>query len=111
MNKNQIFELFNQWGFNITDESSYIELFSVVVIIFSVIALWCSIDILVYWIIIKILENKILLEKVSAYPFLLKVINYSKKIRWWFILINALILIYCLIAMIYFSFQILIHLK
>ena len=78
MNKYQIFELFNQWGFHNSDNSSPIELFAVMVIIFSNIALWCYIDILILGGIIYILNNKLLLEKASKYKLLLKIINFNK---------------------------------
>lgn len=111
MNKYQIFDLINQFGFHINDESSYLELFAVMTIIFSSIGLWCTIDIIVYFIVIHILNHKRLLEKASNYPLLLFIINSSKKIRWVFIWINGMILIYCLLAMIFFSIQILIIMK
>ena len=80
---NYLKELLLSWGINlnIDDTSSPLVLFALSVLLLSLVAMWCFITIVLYLVFLYLMENKLLLEKVSKYSIIVKFISLYKKTR------------------------------
>jgi len=97
MNNSKIFFDFLNWlGISLSDSSSPILILGYVFLVLSVISLICAVNILIYLIAIKIIEHPKVLDKLSNWIFLSKFIKLYTNIRWWYIILDVLLLIYCL---------------
>jgi len=67
-------------------------------LVLSVICLICAVNILIYLIVNKIIEHPKVLEKLSNWIIITKFIKFynKNKIRWWYIILDVLLLIYSL---------------
>lgn len=100
-NKNQIYLEFLNWiGISISDSSPPILILAYVFIVLAVISILCSINILIYLLINKIVEHPKILEKLSKWSILIKLLNFYKNIRLFYVIFDILLLIYCLINII-----------
>jgi len=97
-NMNKLIEFLQSLGIqiNINPEIKPIVLFSIVILVLTLIALLCSINIFIYAIIIYISENEKILNFIKKYKLLFKIFNYYKKTRLVFIIIEFLFLIFIL---------------
>ena len=66
---------------NVDDSTSPVVLFALSVLILSVVSMWCFITIVLYLGFLYLMENKLLLEKVSKYSIIVKFISLYKKTR------------------------------
>jgi len=75
------FDLFNYIGINIKPDSPPLLLFACSIFMLAVLCLISFITIILYIVVIYISEHKILLNKISDKPILLKFVNYYRNIR------------------------------
>ena len=65
-------------------------------LVLSVICLICAVNILIYLIVKKVIEHTKVLDKLSKWIIITKIIKIYNNIRWWYIILDVLFLIYCL---------------
>jgi hypothetical protein len=78
---------------NINPETSPFVLFCIVILVLTLIALFCCINIFLYSIVLYITENKDILNYINKYKIILKIINFYKKTRLIYILLEFMFLI------------------
>ena len=78
--------LINTFDITLPEGSEKLVQYSFGVLILSLITLICFIQILFYFIVINLSNNKILLDKLSQYPILLKIFNLYKQTRFAYLL-------------------------
>ena len=108
---NSIVEWFQSYfGFSLNPSAytSPVFLLSCSILIFSLVALFCFVNIILYFAVLYILENKSLLEKVSQYKLLVKIINFYKNIRLFYLLVEILLFIFCFSAIISYCIRVII---
>ena len=90
----QIIQFLNSYGLHITinQDTQPIVLFCIVILTLSLISIISCLNIVIYYIIINISDNKKVLDFLSKHPILLKVFNYYKNIRTFYIIIDFLFL-------------------
>lgn len=76
---------------NISESSSPILLFACSILVLSIIALFCFINILLYFTILHITDNKLLLDKLSRYIILVKIINLYRQTRIAYLLFEVIL--------------------
>ena len=81
---------------NISEASHPFVLFAFSILILCVVCLLCVLTISGFLLGLYVTTNEKLVAKVSKYPLLLKVFNFYKKTRVFYLIIEILILIYCL---------------
>ena len=88
--------LLNWLGISLVENAtdSPVFLLSACVLIFSIIALLCAINIIFYFTVLYLVENKTLLEKISKYKIILKLVNFYKKITMFYLIIDILTFIF-----------------
>lgn len=82
----QFIEFLHSLGFNVSESSSPILLFAFLVCILSIISLLSFINILIYFGILYLSDNKVLLGKLSKWPYLLKIMFIYKQTRLGFLI-------------------------
>ena len=103
--------LLNWLGISLVENAtdSPVFLLSACVLIFSIIALLCAINIIFYFIVLYFIENKNLLEKISKYKILLKLIKFYKKTTMFYLAVEILIFIYCFGCIIWYTANVVYH--
>lgn len=98
-----IIKFFKSFGLNVTDSTDPLLLLLCVIVLLSTIALFCVLNIIVYYGILYIFENnQILVSLTKRLPALsLRILNFYKNIRLVYILYDLLILLVCLISIIW----------
>jgi len=83
MNLSILVEFLNSLGFNLSvnEESSPIILFSLSILVLSLIALFCILNIMLYLCILYVSDNKVLVDKLSQYSLGLSLLNLYKQTR------------------------------
>lgn len=105
-----LFEFLNLLGISADENSNPLVLLFCVILFFASLALLSVINISIYLLSIYILGNKDLLSKVENYPFLIKTINFYKKTRIIFIILELGLLLFSLFSIISFSYRIILKL-
>ena len=107
MNLEILQNFFKLLGLNVelNDSTSPLLLFACVVFVLSFIALLCFINILFYFTVFYITEHKIFLDKISKYTFLLKIVNWYKKMRLAYVIFDILLFLVNMIGLLWFSFK------
>ena len=100
----QVFELLNFLGFSVSPESSPLILFICSILVLSIVSLLCIINIIIYYIIIQVFENKDRLEWLSSkLPwYIMYIINIYRKTRISYIIVETFFLLFCNCSIIYF---------
>jgi len=102
MNLNVLLEFLNSLGLNlslnINEESSPIILFALSILVLSLISLLCILNIILYLCIFYVSDNKVLLDKVSQYSWILFLFNLYKKTRLFYIVFEFILLLVCIIS-------------
>jgi hypothetical protein len=99
--------ILNHLGFPITESTNPLVLFLGWILLYTIFALLCVINILIYVGVIYLLEDKNRLDKIKKYlpsfisPYFDRFINYIKTVRIIAICIEVLILLFILITNIY----------
>jgi hypothetical protein len=78
---------------NINLETSPIVQFCIVILVLTIIALICCINIFLYCIVLYISENKNILNYINKYKIILKIFNFYKKTRLLYIVLEFIFLI------------------
>ena len=87
---------------NVTDSESVITQFSYGILLLSLVALLCFVNVLLY-VTIQYLIQVVHLE--LKYPRLIRVINYYKKVNLLYIVVEAFMCLVCLLTLIFFSLK------
>lgn len=85
----------------IDESSSPIVLFALCILVLSVVSLLCFINILLYFMILYITEHKILLDKLPTNVLFIKILNFYKQTRIFFIFVAVTLLVFSLCSIIY----------
>nr|YP_009344405.1 hypothetical protein [Pleurotus eryngii]APT42220.1 hypothetical protein [Pleurotus eryngii] len=85
------------------ESSSPVVLFSLSFLIFSLVAMWCFITIVLYLGFLYLMENKVLLEKASKYTIIVKILNVYKKTRLFYLVIEIALFLFSLGSIILLS--------
>ena len=95
-------------GINITinDSTSPIVLFACVILVLSIIALLCFINIVIYFTVLYLTEHKIFIDKISEYKYILKIINIYRKTRLPYLLFEIILYLICSCSIIWFCIRI-----
>jgi len=103
MNLNVLLDYLNLLGLNlsINEESSPIVLFSLSILILSLVSLFCILNIVLYLCILYVSDNKVLLDKISKYYLILYLFNLYKKSRLVYLVIEFILLLVCIISIIW----------
>ena len=103
-NLNYIIKFVQYFGLatNVTAESSHIVLFMLVLLFFSLMAMLCIINICIYLLILYFSNNTYVLNIVSKHKYLLKIFNFYRKTRVYYIVIEFAFLIVNVSCIIYF---------
>lgn len=83
-------------GTHVSESSSPLLLFACSILLLSIVALLSFIYILIYLGVLYIVNTKTVLDKLSKYAFLLKIINVFNKTRLIYIFIDVIFFIYSL---------------
>ena len=78
---------------NINPETSPIVLFCIVILVLTLIALYCCINIFLYCIVLYISENNNILNYIYKYNILLIIFNFYKKTRLLYMVLEFIFLI------------------
>lgn len=73
---------------NINENTSPFLILLCCILVLNIIGLLCFINFLLYFVVIYITEHKILLDKISDKPYLLKVLNIYKKMRFSYLIFD-----------------------
>lgn len=85
---NDLMNIFKVFGIPVTEESSAFLQFISVILLLNSLALICLINIVLYFLVLLITENKNFLNKFTNWPVFLKIINIYRKTRIGFLVIE-----------------------
>lgn len=98
----------NSLGFNITltENPSPLLLFALCILVFSLISLFCIINIIMYLLVVYVSDNKKVLEIVSKHAWVLKIFNLYKQTRIVYLVGEFIFLIFVVCSMIWLCYRI-----
>lgn len=85
----------------ISESNQAIFLFALSILLISSVCMLCAIQIIIYLLVLYVLEHKSVLDKLSKYPLLLKIINLYRKTRIYYIVFEIIFFFTTLSMIIY----------
>lgn len=85
----------------ISESNQNIFLLALSILILSSICMLCGIQVIIYLLVLYVLEHKVVLDKLSKYPILLKIINLYRKTRLYYLLFEIIFFFTTLSMIIY----------
>jgi hypothetical protein len=110
MNFQAIINYFKSFGLNVSESTDPLLLLLCILVILSVIALLCVLNILLYGVIVYMFADKARLERFTKNlpPFLMYILNIYKKTRLVYIFYEVLLLLVCLLSIIWLGGRVII---
>ena len=107
------FDFINSFGFNINLGSSPLVLFLSSILVLSIVSLLCILNIIIYFIILKVFESQSNIDWITARvpSYVMYLINIYRKTRIYYIIVEVLFLLFCNGSIIYLCSIFLIGLK
>ncbi|BCG68828.1 hypothetical protein (mitochondrion) [Collybia sordida] len=104
-----VMEFLNNLGIhvNISESSDPIVLFSCSVLVLSIIALFSFMQIYLYILILYISDNKYVIDRISKYSILVKIMDLYKKTRIGYIFFELCLFLVCMCSIIWLCIRIL----
>lgn len=86
-------DFLNLFGFNVnlSESTSPIIMFLCCIVVLNIVGLLCFVNALLYFTVIYIIDHKIFIDKISNKPYLLKIVNLYRKMRFSFLLFDILL--------------------
>lgn len=105
MTMQDLFDYFKSLGIHVNESSNPFLLLLFSILILSCIALLCVLNISLYAGILYMFEDKDRIDRLSKVlpSFIMKLINIYKQTRIYYLIIEVLLLLYCLISIIWYS--------
>jgi hypothetical protein len=102
---NNFINLLNSLGIHVSVESSPILLFLYLIVFFTIFGLLSIINIGIYVGVLYLSNNKLLLDKISEWSLLLRLLNIYKKTRIYFIISELFLFLFCQFSIIWFCLK------
>lgn len=101
-------EFLHSLGVNITIDgnSSPVVLFACVILVLSVIALLCFINIVLYFAVLYITEHKVFIDKINKYKYIEKLVLVYKKTRISYLVFEIILYFVCSCSIIWFCIRV-----
>ena len=105
---NQLIEYLQTFGLylNINEDSSPLLLLSLSILVLSLVAFFCILNIIIYLTILYLSENEILKSKIFNHKILKKIYNFYRHTRVYYIIIEFIFVVYILSTIIYICYRI-----
>lgn len=102
---NNFINILNYLGISVSIESNPVLLFLYVILLFAILGLFSFFNIVIYLGVLYLSNNRLLLDKISKWPLLVKLLNIYKKTRIAFIIFEVFFFLFCQCSIIWFCFR------